>query len=88
MPESASSTCWIAVNTVWLRVAADIKPGPSGKGRFSYSTDGVDFTPLGPDFTMKNSWQFFMGYRYAIFNYATVATGGSVTVRSFEVSAP
>ena len=35
---------------------------------------------------MDNSWQFFMGYRYAIFNYATQALGGSVKVSSFEVS--
>jgi beta-xylosidase len=84
--EAASAP--LSGDTVFLRVAADIRPGPNGKGRFSYSSDGVEFTPLGSDFTMNNSWQFFMGYRYAIFNYATVATGGSVTVRSFEVSAP
>lgn len=84
--EAASAP--LAGTTVWLRVAADIRPGANSKGRFSYSTDGTTFTQLGPDYTMINSWQFFMGYRYAIFNYATVATGGSVTVRSFEVAQP
>jgi hypothetical protein len=29
-----------------------------------------------------------MGYRYAIFNYATQATGGAVTVKSSPVTAP
>jgi beta-xylosidase len=84
--EAASAP--LADDTVYLRVAADIRPGANSKGRFSYSTDGDDFTPLGPDFTMNNMWQFFMGYRYAIFNHATIATDGSVTVRSFEVSTP
>jgi hypothetical protein len=35
---------------------------------------------------MLSTWQFFMGYRYAIFNYATQALGGEVTVSSFEVT--
>jgi beta-xylosidase len=73
---------------VWLRVAADVRPGANSKGKFSYSTDGVAFTPLGPDFTMNNQWQFFMGYRYAIFNHATSSAGGAVTVRAFEVATP
>jgi hypothetical protein len=29
-----------------------------------------------------------MGYRYAIFNYATQALGGSVKVQSFELATP
>jgi beta-xylosidase len=85
---SEAASAPLSGNKVWLRVAADIRPGANSKGKFSYSTDGVTFTPLGPDFTMNNQWQFFMGYRYAIFNYATASTGGSVTVRSFEVAAP
>jgi hypothetical protein len=32
--------------------------------------------------------QFFMGYRYGIFNYATKALGGAVTVERFELSTP
>jgi hypothetical protein len=37
---------------------------------------------------MTNAWQFFMGYRFAIFNYATQALGGSVGVSSFSLEAP
>lgn len=73
---------------IWLRVNADIRPGSNSQGHFSYSTDGVTFTPLGPGFVMGNSWQFFMGYRYAIFNYATQALGGSVNVASFTMTTP
>jgi hypothetical protein len=36
---------------------------------------------------MNNAWQFFMGYRYGIFNYSTLALGGSVKVERFEISA-
>ncbi|MEO3755486.1 glycoside hydrolase 43 family protein [Streptomyces sp. B6B3] len=73
---------------VWLRAQADIRPGSPRPGRFSYSTDGTNFTGLGPDFTMGNDWRFFMGYRYAIFNHATQALGGAVTVERFELATP
>jgi hypothetical protein len=57
-------------------------------GRFSYSTDGSTFTSIGSAFSLNHAWQFFMGYRYAIFNYATQAAGGAVTVKSSQVTAP
>ncbi|KAF4408499.1 MULTISPECIES: glycoside hydrolase 43 family protein [Streptomyces] len=73
---------------VWLRARADIRPGDGRQARFSYSTDGSSFTDLGPAFTLKNDWHFFMGYRFGIFNYATRALGGAVTVGRFELSTP
>jgi beta-xylosidase len=73
---------------LWLRLAADIRPGSGRQGKFSYSTDGQSFTPLGPGYVMNNSWEFFMGYRFGIFNFATTALGGSVTLRSFVLTTP
>ncbi|GAA4309775.1 family 43 glycosylhydrolase [Streptomyces venetus] len=73
---------------LWLRAEADIRPGASRPGTFSYSTDGVTFTRLGPAFAMGNDWRFFMGYRFALFNHATQALGGSVRVTRFELSTP
>ncbi|WP_239093947.1 family 43 glycosylhydrolase, partial [Micromonospora andamanensis] len=73
---------------IWLRANADIRPGSGRQARFSYSTDGVTFVPLGNALTLNNNWTFFMGYRFAIFNYATQALGGAVTVRRFELSTP
>ncbi|WP_328855533.1 family 43 glycosylhydrolase [Microbispora hainanensis] len=73
---------------IWLRVNADIRPGSGRQARFSYSTDGVNFTSFGPAFTMGNAWQFFMGYRFAIFNYATQSLGGAVTVNRFDLTTP
>jgi Beta xylosidase C-terminal Concanavalin A-like domain len=64
----------ISGGRVWLRVNADIRPGSGRQARFSYSTDGTTFTTLGPAFTLNNAWQFFMGYRYAIFNHAPKAS--------------
>jgi beta-xylosidase len=73
---------------IWLRATADIRPGSGRQARFSYSTDGTTFIPLGSALTLNNAWQFFMGYRYAIFNYATRALGGAATVRRFEMTTP
>ena len=78
----------VSGGTIWLRITADIRPGANRQGRFYYSTDGTNFTELGSAFTMNNAWQFFMGYRFAIFNYATQSLGGSVEVASFELASP
>ncbi|MFK4265761.1 glycoside hydrolase family 43 protein [Streptomyces milbemycinicus] len=84
--EAASAA--VSGGRIWLRATADIRPGAARPGTFSYSTDGTTFTRLGPSFTMGNDWRFFMGYRYALFNYATQALGGSVRVARFELSTP
>ncbi|MEU1606862.1 family 43 glycosylhydrolase [Micromonospora matsumotoense] len=76
----------ISGGKIWLRINADISPGSGRQARFSYSTDGVTFTSLGPAFTLNNAWQFFMGYRFAMFNYATSSLGGAVTVRKFDLA--
>ncbi|WP_121154567.1 family 43 glycosylhydrolase [Micromonospora pisi] len=84
--EAASAN--VTGGRVWLRANADIRPGSGRQARFSYSTDGVNFTALGPGFTLNNAWQFFMGYRFGIFNFASQALGGQVTVRRFELTTP
>jgi beta-xylosidase len=84
--EQASAN--VSGGRIWLRVNADIRPGSGRQARFSYSTDGTTFTTLGPGFTLNNAWQFFMGYRYGIFNHATQALGGAVTVRRFDLTTP
>jgi beta-xylosidase len=73
---------------IWLRSTADIRPGSGRTATFSYSTNGTTWIPLGPAFTLNNQWEFFMGYRFGIFNYATQALGGAVTVRSFDLTTP
>ena len=73
---------------IWLRVRADVRPAGDRQARFSYSTDGITFVPLGDAFTLNDAWQFFLGYRYGIFNYATRALGGSVRVDGFTMTVP
>lgn len=36
---------------------------------------------------MTNAWEFFLGYRFAVFNHATQALGGKVRVERFELRA-
>ncbi len=78
----------LSAGLVWLRAAADIRPGAGRTAHFSYSTDGKNFKPLGTPFILNDHWQFFMGYRFGIFNYATKALGGAVNVRSFALTRP
>ncbi|WP_277212384.1 family 43 glycosylhydrolase [Isoptericola croceus] len=73
---------------VWLRATADIRPGTGRQATFSYSTDGTTFTPLGTAHTLGNRPNFFPGHRFAIFNHATVALGGAVTVNRFSLTTP
>ncbi|MFY1623223.1 family 43 glycosylhydrolase [Micromonospora sp. WMMD723] len=73
---------------IWLRATADIRPGSGRQARFSYSTDGVTFTALGNALTLDSTWQFFMGYRFALFNHATQALGGTSTIRQFQLTTP
>ncbi|KAG5983899.1 hypothetical protein E4U55_006811 [Claviceps digitariae] len=81
IPSSGKGT----TSTVWLRAAADISPSGPKTVDFSYSLDGESFQKLGKPFVMTTAWEFFMGYRYGIFNFATQALGGSVLVESFAV---
>ncbi|KAG8913663.1 hypothetical protein FRC00_001905 [Tulasnella sp. 408] len=78
----------ISGGTILLRVTADIKTGSGKQTKFYYSTNGSTFTsgiPWDRRFTMNNAWQFFMGYRFAIFNYATSSLGVYVTVPLFQL---
>lgn len=72
---------------IWLRISANISPDSNFEGTFSYSTDGANFTSLGTAYVMDTSWEFFMGYRFGIFNFATLSLGGAVTVSEFDLAA-
>jgi len=75
----------ISGGTIWLRAIADVKTSGSKTATFSYSTNGSNFTSIGSALTLNSGWEFFMAYRFAIFNYATSSLGGKVTVASFEL---
>ncbi|KAL0959749.1 hypothetical protein HGRIS_011439 [Hohenbuehelia grisea] len=84
---NTTASARISGGTIWLRVTADVNPGLGKQGNFSYSTNGKTFTPLGSPFTMTDAWQFFLGYRFAIFNYATASLGGRIRVPLFQLDA-
>ncbi|KAI4627908.1 hypothetical protein J4E80_002043 [Alternaria sp. BMP 0032] len=75
---------------LWFRVQSDITPAFSNTNAvrqttFWYSTDGTKFVQLGPAYNMANTWQFFTGYRFGVFNFATSKLGGEVLVKNFEL---
>ena len=72
--------------TVYLRIKGDFRPGPTkDTGKCWYSTDNKHWKEIGPEFRMRFDWQrFFMGTKFAIFNYATQQEGGYVDVDWFE----
>ncbi len=57
-------------------------------GNLLHSTDGTNFTRLGPAFTMGDTWQFFMGCRFTLTNYATRTLGCSVRIARFALTTP
>jgi xylan 1,4-beta-xylosidase len=71
---------------LWLRVHCDFD---TEIAKFSYSSNGKDFKPLGPDFVMVFQLTTFQGIRYALFNYNTgVAPGGQADFNFFNVDEP
>jgi hypothetical protein len=74
----------ISGGSIWLRTKVNVLPGTQ-QGTFQYSTDGTSFVNLGNAVTIINEKVFFMGWRYGVFNFATKARGGSVTLRSFTI---
>lgn len=53
---------------------------------FYYSIDGVGWNEIGETIKMKYDLAHFMGYRFALFNYATKCIGGYADFDCFEVS--
>jgi beta-xylosidase len=79
----------VSGGSIWLRMLANVRTDSGGANvHFQYSTNGTQFTDLGTSFALNKDWQFFMGYRYGIFNYATTALGGSIKVASFSLTTP
>lgn len=71
--------------TVFLRVDCDYR-NRADKADFYYSLDGQRWTAVGRTLKMVYTLPHFMGYRFAVFNFATKAAGGSVDFDYFHVS--
>jgi len=53
---------------------------------FYYSFDGKTWKPIGNQLKMEYSMPHFMGYRFGLFNYATVTPGGYVDFDWFRIN--
>jgi beta-xylosidase len=53
---------------------------------FFYSLDGKNWTAFGTQLKMAYTLPHFMGYRFALFNYATKNTGGFADFDYFRIS--
>ncbi len=53
---------------------------------FFYSLDGKNWMSIGTQLKMAYTLPHFMGYRFALFNYATKETGGFVDFDYFRIS--
>lgn len=53
---------------------------------FFYSLDGKSWTPIGTQLKMTYTLPHFMGYRFALFNYATKNIGGYADFDFFHIS--
>jgi beta-xylosidase len=71
---------------VWLRADCDFL---TEQARFSYSTDGKRFVPLGDEFTMVFQLKTFQGVRYALFHHNLQgAAGGYADFDAMTVREP
>lgn len=70
--------------TVCLKIEMDFR-NRADNARFLYSLDGTGWKPIGKALKMAYTLPHFMGYRFALFNFATKAAGGSADFEYFRV---
>lgn len=75
----------IEQNIIYLKAFCDFT-NKTDTARFSYSLDGKQWQPIGTPLKMTYTLPHFMGYRFALFNYATKEPGGFADFDYFRVS--
>lgn len=73
-------------NTVYLRVQGNFR-NQADTATFAYSLDGNSWTSIGNSLRMSYELTHFMGYRFALFNFAKQSSGGYADFDYFHVSA-
>jgi beta-xylosidase len=71
--------------TVFLKLDCDFRDR-TDKAYFLYSLDGSRWKSIGKPLQMTYTLPHFMGYRFALFNYATKTAGGFVDFDYFRVA--
>jgi beta-xylosidase len=72
-------------NTVYLKAECDFTERKD-TAHFFYSLDGKRWQPIGTPLKMSYTLPHFMGYRFALFNYATKAAGGHADFDYFRIT--
>ncbi len=67
----------LAATTLYLRTSWNL----DGDSQFSFSIDGVTFTPFGP--TIPLTWSYYRGDRLGLYSYNNKADAGYVDFASF-----
>lgn len=70
---------------VYLKVEFDYR-NLTDKAYFYYSLNGVEWHAIGNPLQMSYKLDHFMGYRFALFNFATKTTGGYVDFDYFRIA--
>ena len=72
---------------IWLRIDGDFQPRHNDAANFYYSLDGQEWKQIGTKNyrCIFDYRRFFMGSKFAIFNYATKKAGGYIDVDEFKL---
>lgn len=70
---------------VYFKAEMDFK-NQTDKAYFYYSLDGTSWKAIGNVLQMRYTLPHFMGYRFALFNYATKTTGGYVDFDYYRIA--
>jgi beta-xylosidase len=71
--------------TVYLKAVCDFM-NKTDQAKFYYSLDGKNWIQIGDNLQMKYTLPHFMGYRFALFNFATKEIGGFVDFDYFKIN--
>jgi len=70
---------------IYLRIDFDFRD-MADTADFYYSLDGSRWSEIGRQLNMSYRLTHFVGYRFALFSYATKETGGSASFDYFKIS--
>ena len=83
--DDAVETVPLTQNLIYFRISCDFKY-QRDRATFYYSLDGSEWHETGNTLRMSYELSHFMGYRFALFNYATESAGGYVDFDFFRIS--
>jgi beta-xylosidase len=75
----------ISQSRVYLRIDMTFTSGSNGKAVFYYSLDSTTWKSIGTTLTTTYTLGMFMGYRFALFDYATSTAGGYADFDWFKI---